>query len=111
MLVDMGVAELSYLMGYITGPVKRPAREGCRPERFSSALGTTIYHEAVVVGGCGLCVGCRTPQPDNPKHTGCALAHALEYQIEPVSRGQALQQSVAARQHALYHQLFTRRKK
>ena len=42
--------ELSYLMGYITGPVKRPAREGMTwPERFYNALGTTIYHEVLVV--------------------------------------------------------------
>ena len=31
--------ELSYLMGYITGPVKRPARESMTwPERFYNAL-------------------------------------------------------------------------
>ena len=58
--------ELSYLMGYITGPVKRPAREDMTwPERFYSALGTTIYHEVLVVGVVGVvCVlGAGLPNP------------------------------------------------
>ena len=58
--------ELSYLMGYITGPVKRPARDGITwPERFYNALGTTIYHEVLVVGVVGVvCVlGAGLPNP------------------------------------------------
>ena len=47
--------ELSYLMGYITGPVKQPAVSAMGfSERFTHALGTTIYHELMVVGVVGL---------------------------------------------------------
>ena len=58
--------ELSYLMGYITGPVKRPATASMSVlERFYNALGTTIYHECLVVGIVGIvCVlGAGLPNP------------------------------------------------
>ena len=58
--------ELSYLMGYITGPVKQPALLATgASERFIRALGTTIYHELLVVGVVGLvCVlGAGLPNP------------------------------------------------
>ena len=58
--------ELSYLMGYITGPVKRPAVAAMgAPKRFAKALGTTIYHELLVVGVVGaVCVlGAGQPNP------------------------------------------------
>ena len=53
-------------MGYITGPVKRPATASMTlPQRFYNALGTTIYHEFLVVGVVGIvCVlGAGLPNP------------------------------------------------
>ena len=58
--------ELSYLMGYITGPVKRPATATMTlPQRFYNALGTTIYHECLVVGVVGIVcmLGAGLPNP------------------------------------------------
>jgi len=58
--------ELSYLMGYITGPVKQPALIATgSSERFVRALGTTIYHEVMVVGVVGLVcmLGAGLPNP------------------------------------------------
>jgi putative photosynthetic complex assembly protein 2 len=61
-----GWLELSYLMGFITGPVKAPATATLSQwQRFRYALGTTIYHELLVVGVVGLvCVlGAGLPNP------------------------------------------------
>ena len=63
-----GWLELSYLMGYITGPVKAPATIGAprsQVRRFQQALGTTIYHELLVVTVVGwVCVlGAGLPNP------------------------------------------------
>ena len=58
--------ELSYLMGYITGPVKQPAVPSMGlSERFTHALGTTIYHELMVVAVVGLVclLGAGLPNP------------------------------------------------
>ncbi|MDG1932091.1 MAG: putative photosynthetic complex assembly protein PuhE [Luminiphilus sp.] len=65
-LVIWAWLELSYLMGYITGPIKRPAAASMRlPQRFYNALGTTIYHEVLVVGVVGIvCIlGAGLPNP------------------------------------------------
>jgi len=65
-LVIWAWLELSYLMGYITGPVKRPATESMSlPVRFYNALGTTIYHEFLVVAVVGIvCIlGAGLPNP------------------------------------------------
>ena len=63
-----GWLELSYLMGFITGPVKEPAAAGValsQGRRFQQALGTTIYHELLVVAVVGgVCVlGAGLPNP------------------------------------------------
>lgn len=58
--------ELSYLMGYITGPVKQPATRAMGiSDRFIHALGTTVYHELLVLTVVGLvCVlGAGLPNP------------------------------------------------
>lgn len=58
--------ELSYLMGYITGPIKSAARDDMPlHKRFYYALGTSIYHELLVVGVVGLvCIlGAGLPNP------------------------------------------------
>ena len=65
-LVIWAWLELSYLMGYITGPIKRPAAASMTlPQRFYNALGTTIYHEFLVVGVVGIvCIlGAGLPNP------------------------------------------------
>ena len=65
-LVIWAWLELSYLMGYITGPVKRPATPNMSwPQRFYNALGTTIYHEFLVVAVVGVvCIlGAGLPNP------------------------------------------------
>jgi putative photosynthetic complex assembly protein 2 len=65
-LLIWGWLELSYLMGYLTGPVKRAAKAPMpHHKRFTYALGTTIYHELLVVGVVGLvCViGAGLPNP------------------------------------------------
>ena len=63
-----GWLELSYLMGYITGPVKESAtvsQSYSQVRRFQQALGTTIYHELLVVAVVGgVCVlGAGLPNP------------------------------------------------
>lgn len=65
-LVIWAWLELSYLMGYITGPVKTPAHDNMNsPQRFYNALGTTIYHELLVVAVVGLVcmLGAGSPNP------------------------------------------------
>ena len=65
-LVIWAWLELSYLMGYITGPIKRAAKDDMTwPQRFYNALGTTIYHEVLVVGVVGIvCIlGAGLPNP------------------------------------------------
>lgn len=54
--------EMSYLMGYITGPRKAPCDERCSgPERFWLGLQTSLYHEilvlAAIVGSAVLSAG------------------------------------------------------
>jgi putative photosynthetic complex assembly protein 2 len=45
-----GWMEMSYFMGFITGPRKAPCPENCRGwERFRLALSTSIYHELLIV--------------------------------------------------------------
>ena len=65
-LVIWAWLELSYLMGYITGPVKRPATDDMTwQQRFYNALGTTIYHELLVLGAVGIVcmLGAGLPNP------------------------------------------------
>ncbi|MEM9383723.1 MAG: putative photosynthetic complex assembly protein PuhE [Pseudomonadota bacterium] len=46
--------ELSYLMGFLTGPRKTACPPGAAPlKRFRLAIGTTLYHELAVIA-CGL---------------------------------------------------------
>nr|MBV6631011.1 DUF3623 family protein [Oceanococcus sp. HetDA_MAG_MS8] len=41
---------MSYFMGYITGPVKAPLRQGSSPgSRFAQGLGTSLHHELVIL--------------------------------------------------------------
>ncbi|MBM4228454.1 MAG: DUF3623 domain-containing protein [Gammaproteobacteria bacterium] len=52
-LVVWGWLEMSFLMGFITGPRKRACDESARSwRRFRAALGTLLYHElALLLGG------------------------------------------------------------
>jgi putative photosynthetic complex assembly protein 2 len=52
-----GWMEMSYFMGFITGPRKAPCPENCRGwERFWLALSTSIYHELLIVAAGGLMI-------------------------------------------------------
>jgi putative photosynthetic complex assembly protein 2 len=43
--------EISYFMGFLTGPRKSPCPEGCRGlRRFRLAVETSLYHELAIVG-------------------------------------------------------------
>jgi putative photosynthetic complex assembly protein 2 len=46
-----GWMEMTYFMGFITGPRKEPCPEDCRGwRRFVLALQTSVYHEGAIVG-------------------------------------------------------------
>ena len=50
-LIVWGWLEMSYYMGFITGPRKHPCPPGARTwQRFSLALQTSLYHELLIVG-------------------------------------------------------------
>ncbi|GIS01773.1 MAG: hypothetical protein CM15mP103_03240 [Gammaproteobacteria bacterium] len=84
--------ELSYLMGYITGREAPATASMTLPQRFYNALGTTIYHEfLVVVWWASSAFGRRAPQSDHSEHPCGAVADALEYQAQPVLWRQAFQ--------------------
>ncbi|MCG6943093.1 MAG: DUF3623 domain-containing protein [Thiohalocapsa sp.] len=57
-VVIWGWMEMSYFMGFITGPRKAPCPEHCSAgRRFVLALSTSIYHELVIVAaGCVMIV-------------------------------------------------------
>ncbi|MBK1631567.1 photosynthetic complex assembly protein 2 [Thiohalocapsa halophila] len=56
-VVIWGWMEMSYFMGFITGPRKSPCPEGCRGwQRFRLALSTSIYHELVIVAAASLMI-------------------------------------------------------
>lgn len=45
-----GWQEISFLMGFVTGPRKEPCPEGCRgPLHVGHAIGTILYHELAIV--------------------------------------------------------------
>jgi putative photosynthetic complex assembly protein 2 len=49
-VVIWGWMEMSYFMGFVTGPHKAPCPAGCGGwQRFRLALSTSIYHELVIV--------------------------------------------------------------
>lgn len=54
-VVIWGWMEMSYFMGFITGPRKLPCPENCHGwQRFRLALSTSLYHELVIVAAAGL---------------------------------------------------------
>ena len=54
-VVIWGWMEMSYFMGFVTGPRKAPCPEACGGwQRFRLALSTSIYHELVIVAAAGL---------------------------------------------------------
>jgi putative photosynthetic complex assembly protein 2 len=56
-VIIWGWMEMSYFMGFITGPRKLPCPEGCGGgRRFLLALATSIYHELAIVAAAWLMV-------------------------------------------------------
>ncbi|WP_295541831.1 putative photosynthetic complex assembly protein PuhE [uncultured Thiohalocapsa sp.] len=56
-VVIWGWMEMSYFMGFITGPRKLPCPENCHGwQRFRLALSTSLYHELVIVAAAGLMI-------------------------------------------------------
>jgi putative photosynthetic complex assembly protein 2 len=54
-VVIWGWMEMSYFMGFITGPRKAPCPEDCHGwRRFRLALSTSIYHELAIVAAAAL---------------------------------------------------------
>jgi putative photosynthetic complex assembly protein 2 len=54
-VVIWGWMEMSYFMGFITGPRKAPCPKDCTGwRRFRLALSTSIYHELVIVAAAAL---------------------------------------------------------
>ena len=56
-VVIWGWMEMSYFMGFITGPRKTPCPKGSRGwQRFRLALSTSIYHELIIIVAATLMV-------------------------------------------------------
>jgi putative photosynthetic complex assembly protein 2 len=54
-IVVWGTIEMSFLMGFVTGPNARPCPLGCSEwQRFVAACGAIAYHEAALVAALGL---------------------------------------------------------
>lgn len=70
-----GFIEMSYFMGFVTGPWRKPCPPGLRGlARFKLALRTSLYHEAaVVVTGAALLFFCREQDNALAAHTFLVL--------------------------------------
>lgn len=70
-----GFIEMSYFMGFVTGPWRKPCPPGLRGfARFKLALRTSLYHEAaVVVTGAALLFACRDQVNALAAHTFLVL--------------------------------------
>ncbi len=56
-LLAWGWQEISFYMGFVTGPRKQASPEGCRGWRhFGYAIQTTLYHELAIIAGAILVV-------------------------------------------------------
>jgi len=50
-----GWQEVSFYMGYVTGPRREPCPEGCRGlPHFGHAIQTSLYHELAIIGSAAL---------------------------------------------------------
>ncbi|MBO0663323.1 DUF3623 family protein [Jiella sp. MQZ9-1] len=56
-LLAWGWQEMSFYMGYVTGPRKRPCPESCRGlAHFGHAIETSLYHELAIIAAAVLVV-------------------------------------------------------
>jgi putative photosynthetic complex assembly protein 2 len=64
-LLAWGWQEISFYLGYVTGPRKQPCPEGCSGLRhFVHAVQTSLYHEIAIVAAAGLVVALTWRQPN-----------------------------------------------
>ncbi len=57
--------EITFYMGFVTGPRKEPCAEGCRGWRhFGHAIETSLYHELAILAGALLVVLVTRSQPN-----------------------------------------------
>jgi putative photosynthetic complex assembly protein 2 len=65
-LLAWGWQEISFYMGYVTGPRKRPCGEDCRGWRhFLHAVETSLYHELSILITLAVIVGLTWGQPNH----------------------------------------------
>ena len=79
-----GWLELSYLMGFITGPVKEPAAAGAALSQGQAVSASAWDNDLSRALGGGCCrwrlrAGCGFTQPDHSKYARRPLADALEH--------------------------------
>ena len=56
-LLAWGWQEMSFYMGYVTGPRKQPCPENCKGfSHFVHAVQTSLYHELAIIAAAGLVV-------------------------------------------------------
>jgi len=57
-VIAWGWQEISFYMGYVTGPRKAPCPEGCRGwDHFVHAVQTSLWHELAIIASAALVVG------------------------------------------------------
>ena len=64
-LLAWGWQEISFYMGYVTGPRKEVCPEGCSGWRhFMHAIGTSLWHELAIIASAGAVVWLTWDQPN-----------------------------------------------
>ncbi|WP_455371981.1 putative photosynthetic complex assembly protein PuhE [Limibacillus halophilus] len=64
-LLAWGWQEISFYMGYVTGPRKERCPEGCRGwKHFLHAIGTSLYHELAIIASAGAVLAVTWEQPN-----------------------------------------------
>ncbi|MEX6504839.1 putative photosynthetic complex assembly protein PuhE [Jiella sp. M17.18] len=65
-LLAWGWQEMSFYMGYVTGPRKAPCPENCRGlKHFGHAVQTSLYHELAIIVAAGAVVGLTWGAPNH----------------------------------------------
>ncbi|WP_404379777.1 putative photosynthetic complex assembly protein PuhE [Caenispirillum salinarum] len=60
-----GWQEISFYMGYVTGPRKQPCKEGCKGwAHFGHAIMTNLWHELAIIAAAGVVVALTWDAPN-----------------------------------------------